>query len=76
MSTDLSGIPGTDARVWDGFLEVVRSHGVRAQYDLGATGVRSRFDATFSTSISRRSAAMSLDPTPYPRYPPPCGSWR
>ncbi len=33
MGTDLSGAPGTDAKFWDGFLEVVRAQGVRAPYD-------------------------------------------
>ncbi|MGH8594981.1 MAG: pentapeptide repeat-containing protein [Gammaproteobacteria bacterium] len=33
MGRDLPGGTGTDARFWDGFLEVVRAQGVRAPFD-------------------------------------------
>jgi hypothetical protein len=33
MATDLSDAPGTGAKFWDGFLEVVRAQGVKAPYD-------------------------------------------
>jgi hypothetical protein len=33
MGTDTSGVLGTDARFWDGFLEAVRDQGVKAPYD-------------------------------------------
>jgi Phage integrase, N-terminal SAM-like domain len=33
MGRDLPVGPGTDARFWDGFLEVVRAQGVRAPFD-------------------------------------------